>query len=276
MTIVVSNTKRNFQMIDMLTDLKQAISRQRDKQNPHYGKFIYIYNQSVFCKTESDLLDEFSCMYERIKDKIKLYELGKRKKLERSFPFTKEFKLYTIKHKDTFVINEQAFQADKYFILEIRNQYTKGFDIPGFFETSSSIEPIELPKEVTYKKLVEFFNTNNLNGTIDWGFYSVYKEWTEIIEASYKLYKKVWKDQTYAQLMIRQYGDGYAITKTYFRKIFKLNKRYSRDEVKQLLQKGYDELGIIRIAKCSDLKEIFKGVDDFPSNGKRYMIVFEK
>jgi hypothetical protein len=40
MTIVVSNTGKNWQMIDMLTDLKQAISRQRNKNNPNYGSYI--------------------------------------------------------------------------------------------------------------------------------------------------------------------------------------------------------------------------------------------
>lgn len=66
MTIIVSNTGKNWQMIDMLTDLKQAVSRQRNKNNPNYGSYIYIYNQSIFSQNK-DLLKKIDSVRNKVK-----------------------------------------------------------------------------------------------------------------------------------------------------------------------------------------------------------------
>jgi hypothetical protein len=57
MNIVVSNTSKECQMINMLTDLKQATSRQRNKNNPNYDRFIYIYNQDNFKMKDNEVLE---------------------------------------------------------------------------------------------------------------------------------------------------------------------------------------------------------------------------
>ncbi len=276
MTIVVSNTNRKYQMIDMLTDLKQAVSRQRNKQNPNYGTFIYIYNQSIFTKCEEELLLEIHEIYESIESAVKLYDLGKENKLENGFFRSKEFDSYTLLREGRYEINEQAFLADKYFILEIRNQYIKGFDISGYFDESEEIQAINLPKEVTYKDLVEYFNANTIDGKIDWQNFSTKTEWINIIESSYKIYKKVWKDYTYAQLMITNYGDGCSLPKSYLNKIFTTGERYSRQEFKIKLQKVYDKINLPRKAKHTDLDDIFKQVKHSSSGGNRYVTITEK
>ena len=72
MNIVVSNTTKEHQMINLLTDLKQATSRQRNKSNPNYNRFIYIYNQNNFEKSESELLRIVEESKRQVKDNCQL------------------------------------------------------------------------------------------------------------------------------------------------------------------------------------------------------------
>ena len=45
MTVVVSSTDRNYHMIDLDTDLLQAVGRQRNKNNPHYDEYYFHSHQ---------------------------------------------------------------------------------------------------------------------------------------------------------------------------------------------------------------------------------------
>ena len=75
-TIVVSNTNKSFTMVDILTDLKQAVSRNRCKTNPHYGTYLYIYNQSIFKDTEEELIGKLTSLYNKIESGVRLYNIG--------------------------------------------------------------------------------------------------------------------------------------------------------------------------------------------------------
>lgn len=151
MTIVVSNTGKSWQMIDMLTDLKQAISRQRNKNNPNYGSYIYIYNQTIFSKNEADLLNFINGVRNKIELNIPHYDHLKSIGEEKNFMYDADFRAYTLFMDGRFQLNEQAFNADKYFILETRKQYIKGFDIRDRVGESRTIESVALPREVTYR-----------------------------------------------------------------------------------------------------------------------------
>jgi len=136
-----------------------------------------------------------------------------------------DFKAYTIFKDDKYYINEQAFNADKYFILETRNQYRRGFDVRDRIGESRLIEPVALPKDVTYSELVNYFNKNHNNGVIDWGVYSTREEWIRVIEDSYKFYGKVWKDYTYSNEKIKYYRDNYEQIKLDIRCSFSIGNR---------------------------------------------------
>ncbi|SHJ88012.1 hypothetical protein SAMN05444280_1372 [Tangfeifania diversioriginum] len=275
MTVVVSNTRKSWQMIDMLTDLKQAISRQRNKNNPNYGTFIYIYNQSMFRKTKDELLAKIEEVRDKISNTIYLYEKGLEEGKENGIEFYPDFEAYTLIKDGRYVINEEAFKADKYFILEIREQYSKGFDIKSQFNVSSEIEPIILPGVVTYTDLVDYFKENHKNGAIEWGVYSTKTEWICVIETCYKYYKKVWKDYTYANTMITNYGDAFEIIASEAHKVFG-EGIYTRKDAKAMMQNIYDELQIPRKAKHHDFNEIFKKVEHPMINGERHVRIKEK
>lgn len=173
MTVVVSNTSREWQMVDVLTDLKQAVSRQRLKSNPNYGYYIYIYNQSIFEYSEEELINKLETKRDRIQKGINIYENAKITGNKEGFMVNADFTAYTIynKDRDEYVLNESAFNADMYYILETKKQYTKGFDIKGTFNEVLEVQKVDLPASITFSDLVEFFNQNNVEGEVDWNIY---------------------------------------------------------------------------------------------------------
>ena len=91
-----------------------------------------------------------------------------------------------------------------------------------------SVDPIVLPNNISYKDLVDFFNSNNKDGIIDWGIYSIKSDWISIIESSYKFYKKVWLDYTYAKSLVENYGNDFELIKIEIKREFCKGYRYSR------------------------------------------------
>jgi hypothetical protein len=255
MTIVVSNTGKNWQMIDMLTDLKQAISRQRNKNNPNYGSYIYIYNQTIFSKSEEDLLRIINGVRRKIELSIPHYAYLKSIGEEINFMYDADFEAYTLFKDGKCLINEQAFNADKYFILETRNQYLRGFDVRDRVGESRTVEPVILPRQVTYSELVDYFLKYNKEGDIVWGVYSTREEWIKVIEDSYRFYKKVWKDYTYAKGMIKNYGNTYEQIKMDIRCSFSIGSRYNRTKIKEILKEIYNKYEINRIPRHYDLQD---------------------
>jgi hypothetical protein len=277
MTVIVSNTKQEWQMMDMLTDLKQAVSRQRDKSNPNYRRYIYIYNQCLFSKSQEELLEKIDGIHDKITDGIWIYENSVKVGKERGFMKDDEFKNYTLEKNDTYVLNELRFKADKYFILETRNQYSKGFDISGAFDGSYEVTPMVLPNNFTYPDGVEYFKANHVEGKVEWYEYSINREWVALIEECYKLYGQVWKDFTFAKAKVKSYGkDDFGLIRLKAKKMFSTGKKYSRADAKIILQKIYDEYGIVKKANCNDVYQIFKKVRQTTVNGVRMIEVEAK
>lgn len=275
MTVVVSNTSKNWQMVDLLTDLKQAVSRQRCKDNPNYGSYIYIYNQSIFSKTEEELLSDLEGVKSNLNDAVDLYNYAVDNNKLKGFTMSNDFIAYSKENGDYRILDENAFKADLYFILETRNQYTKGFDIGTALGKTIEVEAsIVYKKSTTYIDLVKYFRKNNVNGMINWGEYKKESEWTTLIQQSYKLYKNTWLDFTYANKMVDSYGDEYEIVKSRISKLFKCNEAYTRKEVTVRLQKLYDEINLNRKAVYSDVKEVFV-TQDKVVRGERMIIMIK-
>lgn len=227
--------------------------------------------------------DEFKELYreklESIKDGIRngidLYNYAVDNNKLSGFVPSNDFKAYTLFKDGRYVINEQAFLDDKYFILGIIRQYTKGFDIKGSLENVTEVKQLELPKSTTYKELVEFFNTNNKDEVIDWGIYSTKTDWIQIIETSYRLYKRTWMDITYAKQMIDNYSENSNLLNNEIRNLFVTGKSYTRKEVKETLQKLYDANNLKRKAKHTDLDEVMT-VRHKKVKGERFIEIINK
>lgn len=275
MTIIVSNTRKNWQMIDMLTDLKQAVSRQRNKDNPNYGSYIYIYNQSIFEKSDEDLLRITQTIYSKIIQAIKLWDYAKENNLTDGYSISNDFNRYTLKEGNDYILNEQAFNADEYFIMETRKQYTVGFDINGCFDECQVSENIEIPSDIGYKDLVDFFNETNKDGYVEWSLFSTRHKWIYVIENSYRLFGRTWRDYTHARKMIENYDNVYQQVVLDIKSKFQTGIRYSRKEVKSILADVYSEFKINRTAKHTDLFKIIN-VKEVKVNGDRMIEIISK
>lgn len=254
-SIVVSNTAKNYQMLDMLTDVKQAISRQRIKSNPHYNKFVYIYNQSIFNKSSESLLNDLNATESKIKASISLYDTAKEVNNTKGFITNEEFDNYSNYDEttDSYELNSNLFNADKYFILNVKEQYRKGFDIKGCYSESEIITSPIVILTASYKDVAEnYLKTGNFNG------YKHLSNYINIITTTAKLYNKVWIDLYYAKEMIDSRGDDFKQIKVEFNKKFKVGKSYTNKEAREEILIIYKSFDLDRKAKPSDLNEFFE------------------
>jgi len=258
MTVVVSNTQKKWQMVDILTDLKQAVSRQRGKTNPNYGNYVYLYNQSEFEKSEEQLLEKLDQVRHKIENAVSLWEYANNNELLNGWTSDRDIQAYTHFVDGRLEMNHMAFLADRYFILELRRQYTKGFDISANFDDSESIEARKLPTDITYAQLAGYFNINHTGGNIDWGSYSHKTEWINTIESCYKLYGKAWENISYSKRMISSYGNPFAQMQIQVMGRLKEGSTYSRKKVTDTLSQIYKQAGLEKAARYTDLYQFSK------------------
>lgn len=253
MTIIVSCTQKKWQMVDIFTDLKQAVSRQREKNNPNYGKYIYIYNQSEFEKSEEELKAELNEVKKKVEASITLWEYANSSGILHGWTYDKDILAYTLITEGKRVMNKMAFSAEMYFILELRRQYTKGFDIGGHFDGATTMEAKKLPSDITYAEMASYFKENHADGKIDWGIYAHKISWIKIIETCYNLYGKVWKNITDATKMIENHDNPYGQLIIRIKGDLMERVKYSNKHVIETLSNIYKELGLARSAKLRDL-----------------------
>lgn len=275
-SVVVSNSTKSFQMLDIATDLKQAIARIRTKSNPNYGKYIYLYNQSVFDKSEEDLLEAISGVQHKLGKSISLYEVAKETDLLEGWMEDEDFIGYTIYNPETdsYTLNEMRFEADKYYLLEVRNQYKLGFDMRGSLEDAVEVEPIEI-EYIEFGDMVKHFNAQTDKANVSWGRYAGKTNWIECIQRAYKILGKVTTDYDRLVKAIEAVESTPSALNTEVRSSFSVGQEYSRNDVKTKLQKIYNKLGINRKAKWNDLDEIMT-VKHKKVSGERVVEVLSK
>lgn len=149
LTIVMSNFGNSYTMVDMLTDLKQAVSRQRSENNPHREHYLFLYNVNPFGTSESEfdsVLENSRRLIEKtllvsnmilkmetdgegekiLKEEIVIetYNMAMRDEIRRIYITPK-----LTKGKYRLVFNERLFMANMYRVKETYRQYQKGFDL---------------------------------------------------------------------------------------------------------------------------------------------------
>jgi rubrerythrin len=121
-----------------------------------------------------------------------------------------------------------------------------------------------------YKAMVKLYNeTGNIEE------YKYKSDYYTLITQSLQLYNKVWANYTYAKQMVENYSNEYVRVQLTITHLFKEGEKYDVKEVKQKLQKVYDDYGINRKAKSTDLQE-FMFVKEVKSNGSRFVEVINK
>lgn len=278
-TIIASNVAKDFTMLDLMTDVQQAVSRQRNKSNPNYGSYFFIFNQTLFEKTEKELLAILDAIRTKLELGIVAYNnIYKGTGDEVYFMKDDDFDRYTLFKNGSFVINEHAFNAHKYFIIKTLNQYRTGYNVCGALNKSNDTIKLPAPSVPTFSDLVGFYNDNNAKGKVDWKGVSSNVEWISLIEESYKLFGgKVDKNYTRAKQMVEsKSGDVFKVIEAQAKRTFSIGKRYSRAEAKTLLQSIYDSNNIKRKANHNDMNNIFNEVRTAKVRGENYLEIIKK
>ena len=283
--IVVSNVNKEWRMLDIITDVRQAVARQRDRTNPFFDQFLFLYNNNVFEMTEEELINRLKYKKEFILKKIRSFELLKNEDLqdvaEDWGTNDPDFLAYTNYNRETntFQFNDNLFNADVYFVKVIRKQYTEGFDIKGEFkEIGSVIDESGFFKFRTpeYRNLCSHLSKQLKANPkldiefVDWAQYSTRTTWIDTIVIAYKLYGKVFYEYEEAKEMIKVYSNKREQLRIQVLSLFNIGARYSRSEVKSKLNDVYNELNIKRTAKHSDIME-FYNVKEIKVMGERML-----
>jgi hypothetical protein len=220
-------------------------------------------------------MSELDEKYKSLEEAIYLWEVAKRENKRNGFQYTEtnaDFIAYTnyIAETETYTLNHNLFKSDRYFILNVREQYKNGFDIKGSYEEYSVVEAPELVKSVTYEDMVTIYNeTKNIED------YKYKTDYYNLIKESIKLYGKVWVNYTYTKQMVDNYSNEYTRVILTIRNSFKEDKGYTVKEIKDRLQTIYDEFKIGRKAKSTDLQE-FMTVREYRTNEGRFVEVINK
>ena len=281
-SVVVSNSSCDYQMINLQTDLKQAISRQRNKQNPNYDRFIYIYNQANFNQSESELMQMIEDSSKQVRDNCELLNELVNSNDERfsstlnSFKNCPLFKTYSTFDGNLYKINELVFNADKYFLQETRRQYEKGFNIT---ENFTSVSPIDIPKPkkknpYSYKSLLEKYRKSIHNSEIEFTEEEKVCENYQLIHQYYQMFGNLEANSSYAKKRIEAWGDDYKIILMEVRHTLKENKTYFwTKELKPMIKNIYSQHGVNRTPKRGDLYEFGIKFRMKKKNGYDYVII---
>jgi len=170
MTIVVSSTSKDWQRIDMNTDLKQASSRQRNKLNPNFDTYIFIYDQTSLTKSTEEYLNDLKKWKKTILTSIELRGIAKARGPEmldvwRPVEETKDYLLID-KETDEMSMNQTRLKWDIYKITEGRTQYEKGFSVRGKIGDVTIGEKLKYCRGTIFKDAVKYFKAKNINGVM--------------------------------------------------------------------------------------------------------------
>ena len=269
MNVVVSNTGKNWQLIDLSTDLKQAISRQRIKTNPNYDRFVFIYDTSVFSVTEEALLDNITMTKKHALDICEGLNDGKD-----SILYNEKFLPFVNNVNGVWEFNEILYNSEVYFITKVRKDYTAGFSLMDKLEGGIVVEAKPIKNPLSFTCIAEKYE-QSLTSEVEWTTAELATDYYKLIHQYYTITGEVSFNSKYVKNKVENHGD-FGEIKAECSKYFVTGNRYSNKDIKNTLQKIYDELGLKRKAKGTDLLQIFKELKPVKVRGERYYEIIRK
>jgi len=308
-SVVISNTSKQHSMIDTMTDLKQATSRQRVKSNVNYDKFIFIYDQTDMDKTEQQLIGALEVQRDLTKTTIQginenLKKADTKEGIDVFLSKNKGVAIYATIQGNNCDMNENLFNADMYFILEMRKVYKEGFDMRGAIDNSVSIKAEKQTyvapnlSDLSYAKCLGAFNKevkNRLEEGMEatnaqlreaivksnrtkLAYLSTKPEYVKVLEELYVVAGITMNTYRLAVSTLTEYKEGTGKEiKDIVQNEFKEGTDYTREEIKTKLTMIYQKLGIKRTAKHTDVLEFFTGKEKrLKSSGIRGVSLIKK
>ena len=269
MNVVVSNTGKNWQLIDLATDLKQAISRQRIKDNPNYDRFVFIYNTSVFSVSEDDLLTKIESTKSLAEEICEGLNEGKRIEL-----YNKEILPFVIDNNGTWEFNQVLFNAEVYFIKQVRKDYTVGFSLMDKMEGGIVVEAPVIHNPLSFTSIAEKYELS-LTEDVEWTTAELSCDNYKLVNDYYNITGNISMDMYYVKNKVNNNGE-FGEIKAECSKLFITGNRYNGSDIKKSLQGVFDMLGLKRKAKATDIMQIFKEVKPVKVKGERMYEIIRK
>ncbi len=131
--IIISDTYKNYTMINAELDLKQAMSRIRTATNQFYGTALFVYNTSIFELSETELINDLNESKNKLQYDIEFINgqdnLASRNRILNMLNSNEMFRTYTILKDSYALLNEKVYLADIHFLLETRRAFNEGFKV---------------------------------------------------------------------------------------------------------------------------------------------------
>lgn len=285
MNVVVSNSARSYQALDIDTDLKQSISRQRLKNNPNFKYYVFIYNENAssldFEKERRRLESEYNYIaqyIDDINDKIKanktydhLIRMAKKSTL---------FKKIVQKREDGyFQANNKLYEIIYSKKLKNSLDYAEG-NIKFVKGTEAII--IEEPKDPTSTTSYDYI-------------YKIYKkstktdirpEYTEaqlkseayqLIDKLYNKTNKLYRSKQYAEKKLKELIVVNTTTiDDDVRNEFTTRQEYTRNEVKSKLEKIYKLHKLKRKPQFRDISKFGIEYEECTKDRERAVRILKK
>jgi hypothetical protein len=267
MNVVVSsgNTKDYLNgdspsmMLDLRLDIKQAVSRNRNRNNPNADRFVFFYNLDIFDIDVPTLIGKIDALQQRIEDYCKGMNIGFA--VVDPMGISEIYKRYTYIDGGKLFINLLNFNFDKYLATNVILLYQSGFammsNMSSTFSGPINVDKPREPRETSYKPICEKYNAQ-LNGkTVSWTPEELSCENYILVDRCYKEFGKVFYDSDYARSLVETSDACNAVDmESEVKKVIKPGK-YSCKELKEKLLEVYSTNGYNRTAKATDINDYY-------------------
>lgn len=247
-------------MLDLRLDIKQAVSRNRNRSNPNADRFVFFYNLAIFDIDVPALIGKIDALQQRIMDYCKGMNIGFA--VVDPMGISEIYKRYTyINDNGKLCINLLNFNFDKYLATNVIQLYQSGFALMSNMSSTFS-GPINVAKpresrETSYKPICEKYQAQ-LDGTpVEWTPEEQACENYILVDRCYKEFGKVFYDSDYARSLVKTSDARNAVDINCEVKKVIAPGKYSCKELKEKLQKVYSANGYNRTAKATDINDYY-------------------
>ena len=263
-------------MLDLRLDIKQAVSRNRNRNNPNADRFVFFYNLDIFDVDVPELLGKIDALQQRIEDYCKGMNVGF--DIVDPMGISEMYKRYTYIDNGKLFLNYMCFNYDKYLATNVIQLYQSGFAIMSNMSSTFS-GPIEIAKpresrETSYKPISDKYQAQ-LNGeAVEWTPEELTCENYVLVDRCYKKIGKVYSNSNYAKEMVKALESFGAVDIESEVKNAIKPGRYSCKDLKDMLQDVYSANDYGRVAKATDIYDYYPNSSRPTSSEKgKYIIV---
>lgn len=247
-------------MLDLRLDIKQAVSRNRNRSNPNADRFVFFYNLAIFDIDVPALIGKIDALQQRIMDYCKGMNIGFA--VVDPMGISEIYKRYTyINDNGKLCINLLNFNFDKYLATNVIQLYQRGFALMSNISSTFS-GPINVAKpresrETSYKPICDKYQAQVDGAPVEWTPEELACENYVLVDRCYKVFGRVYHDSDYAKRLVEASDAHNAVDmESEVKKVIKPG-RYDCKGLKELLREVYEANGYNRTAKATDIFDYY-------------------